>query len=125
MAQAIPVGHWSQLIENLLANPQDFYRCVEESVERRHLPDPSATGARKYGLGLMLAHQDLPFREVMCESSHSCPNNLARTLTAAASILCLESKVLPSALSRLLTCETTSAGEMYGIRLGKLLHLST
>lgn len=39
MAQVIPVAHWSQLIENLQANPQDFYRSVEDSVERRKLPD--------------------------------------------------------------------------------------
>ena len=58
MAQAIPVAHWSQLIENLQTNPQDFYRSVEESVERRHLPDSKRSRVQWREGGLMSAKRE-------------------------------------------------------------------
>jgi len=58
MAQALPIGHWSQLIENLQATPQDFYRCVEESVERRHLPDSKRNRVQWREGGLISAKRE-------------------------------------------------------------------
>ncbi len=42
MAKATPsivFSHWYQLIENLQASPLEFYKAVEQAIERREVPD--------------------------------------------------------------------------------------
>ena len=42
MGQASPetvVGHWSKLIDNLQASPQEFYTSVEAAVSERQIPE--------------------------------------------------------------------------------------
>lgn len=34
-------SHWSTLVEGIQASPMDFYRSVEEAIDRRQIPDTS------------------------------------------------------------------------------------
>ena len=37
-ALATVISHWSKLIENLQASPQEFYASVEKAIEKREIP---------------------------------------------------------------------------------------
>jgi hypothetical protein len=51
-------SHWNHLYEGLQTSPLDFYRCVEEAIERRHVPDATRSRVSWHQGGLGSAKRE-------------------------------------------------------------------
>jgi hypothetical protein len=51
-------SHWNLLVEGLKASPLDFYRCVEEAVERRQVPNAKRSRVEWHEGGLASAKRE-------------------------------------------------------------------